>query len=240
MVDIPTPAKPAKPKMGTPARLALFAWSLLLVIIAPDQWLLAFVGFTLLVNGLLYPASIRRLLRWRWLFFAILVMLPNLLWVGEADATVFGVSVSSSGFVAGMQMILRAMVVIVAVDGLSSSVDITEVAGLFERAGLPGLGFSMGVAVNMLPALRRSSQCTWQSLSMRGGLRHQWWRGIRLLLVTIVASALRRAEEIALAAEVRAYSPGNTRPQPVTKGRYDLIVIGLVVISLAVTFVSRI
>jgi energy-coupling factor transporter transmembrane protein EcfT len=232
-------AKSSKPKMGTPARLAVFAWSLLLVIIAPDQWLLAYAGFTLLVNGLLYPASIKRLLRWRWLFFAVLIMLPNLLWVGEADTTAMGVPVSSSGFVTGIQMILRAMVVIVAVDGLSSSVDITEVAGLFERAGLPGLGFSMGVAVNMLPALRRSSQCTWQSLSMRGGLRHQWWRGIRLLLVTIVASALRRAEEIALSAEVRAYSPGNTRPQPVTRGRYDLLVIGLVVISLAVTFFNR-
>jgi len=230
----------ARPKLGTPARLALFAWSLLLVIIAPDEWLLAFVGFTLVINGLLYPASIRGLFRWRWLFFSILIMLPNLLWVGAPDNSVLGVSISTAGFVIGMQMILRAMVVIVAVDGFSSSVDITEVAGLFERAGLPGLGFSMGVAVNMLPALRRSSQCTWQSLSMRGGLRHQWWRGIRLLLVTIVASALRRAEEIALSAEVRAYSPGNSRPQPITRGLYDMLIIILVVISLLVTVILQI
>ncbi len=240
MANIESSEKPAKPRLGTPARLALFAWSLILVIIAPDEWLLAFVGITLVINGLLYTASIKRLFQWRWLFFSILIMVPNLLWVGELDTSVMGVSFSTSGFITGMQMILRAMVVIVAVDGFSSSVNITEVAGLFERAGLPGLGFSMGVAVNMLPALRRSSQCTWQSLSMRGGLRHQWWRGIRLLLVTIVASALRRAEEIALSAEVRAYSPGSSRPQPITRGLYDLLIIILVVISLLVTVILRI
>jgi energy-coupling factor transporter transmembrane protein EcfT len=238
-MNIESPNKPARTKLGTPGRLALFAWSLLLVILSPDAWVLLVAGIILLINGLLYPTSIKRLFRWRWFFFALIIMLPNLLWVGELDSSVLGLSLSTSGFITGMQMILRAMVVIVAVDGFSSSVDITEVAGLFERAGLPGLGFSMGVAVNMLPALRRSSQCTWQSLAMRGGLRHQWWRGIRLLLVTIVASALRRAEEIALSAEVRAYSPGNSRPQPLTKGAYDLLLISIVLISLVVSIAVR-
>lgn len=228
-----------KSKLGTPGRLALFAWSLLLVILAQTEWLLAAAGIALLINGLLYPASIKRLFRWRWFLFTLLVMLPNLLWVGEPDLTVLGLQLSTTGFVTGMQMVLRALVVIVAVDGFSTSVDITEVAGMFERVGLSGLGFSMGVAVNMLPALRRSSQCAWRSLSMRGGLRRQWWRGSRLLLVTIVASALRRAEEIALSAEVRAYSPGLSRPQPMTRGDYDPFIIGLVMISLLVSIVLR-
>lgn len=225
--------------LGTPGRLAIFLWSLLLVILAQEAWLLAAAGIALLVNGLLYPASIKRLFRWRWFLFAVLIMLPNLLWIGEMDLAFLGIPVSGTGLLIGLQMILRAVVVIIAVDGFSTSVDITEVAGLFERVGLSGLGFSMGVAVNMLPALRRSSQCAWRSLSMRGGLRRQWWRGIRYLLVTIVASALRRAEEIALSAEVRAYSPGISQPQPVTKGTYDLLVIGLVIISLIITILLR-
>lgn len=231
--------KTTKSKLGSPGRLALFVWSLLVVILAQEEWLLAVAGTALVINGLLYPASVKRLFRWRWFLFALLVMLPNLLWVGEPDVSFLGLSLSTSGFVTGIQMILRALVVIVAVDGFSSSVDITEVAGLFERVGLSGLGFSMGVAVNMLPALRRSSQCTWRSLSMRGGLRRQWWRGSRLLLVTIVASALRRAEEIALSAEVRAYSPGLSRPQPMTRGDYDPLLIILVVISIVVSIVLR-
>jgi energy-coupling factor transporter transmembrane protein EcfT len=238
-VNIEYSERSAKSKLGTPGRLALFVWSLLVVILAQAEWLLAVAGTALVINGLLYPASIKRLFRWRWLFFAVLVMLPNLLWVGEPDISVLGLPLSRTGFVTGMQMILRALVVIIAVDGFSSSVDITEVAGMFERVGLSGLGFSMGVAVNMLPALRRSSQCAWRSLSMRGGLRRQWWRGSRLLLVTIVASALRRAEEIALSAEVRAYSPGLSRPQPMTRGVYDPLMIGLVVISIIVSIVLR-
>jgi energy-coupling factor transporter transmembrane protein EcfT len=238
-VKIEYSEKTTKSKLGSPGRLALFVWSLLIVILAQEEWLLAVAGTALVINGLLYPASVKRLFRWRWFLFALLVMLPNLLWVGEPDVSFLGLSLSTSGFVTGIQMILRALVVIVAVDGFSSSVDITEVAGLFERVGLSGLGFSMGVAVNMLPALRRSSQCTWRSLSMRGGLRRQWWRGSRLLLVTIVASALRRAEEIALSAEVRAYSPGLSRPQPMTRGDYDPLLIILVVISIVVSIVLR-
>jgi energy-coupling factor transporter transmembrane protein EcfT len=121
-------------------------------------------------------------------------------------------------------MVLRALAVLLAVDGFSSAVAISEVAGLLERIGLPGLGFSMGVAVNLLPALRKSSQNTWRSLYMRGGFGRQRWRALQLLLVTIVANALRRAEEIALAAEVRGYSPGRSQTLPLRVGEFDVVI----------------
>ncbi len=114
-----------------------------------------------------------------------------------------------------------ALVVILAVDGFSSVVDITEVVGLLERVGMPGLGFSMGVAVNLLPALRTSSQNVWRSLRMRGGFRRQWWRGLQYLLVTVVSNALRRAEEISLAAEVRGFSPERSRAPSLKVGAFD-------------------
>ena len=69
--------------------------------------------------------------------------------------------------------------------------------------------------------MRHSSQCTWRSLRMRGGLRRQWRRGLQLLLVTIVANALRRAEEIALAAEVRGYAPEKARALQIKRGNAD-------------------
>jgi energy-coupling factor transporter transmembrane protein EcfT len=161
-----------------------------------------------------------------------------MLWIGEANQVILRPPDSSSGLEAGLHMALRAVVVILAVDGFSSSVDIAEVAGLLERVGLPGLGFSMGVAVNLLPALRESSQNTWRSLQMRGGFRHRWWQGLRLLLVTVVANALRRAEEIALAAEVRAFSPERSRALSIKMGAFDLyIVIVLLVCWLIFVFV---
>ena len=214
-----------RPAIGSLGRLAIFAWSLLLVMFAPSGRLLLAASLALLLNAFLYPAALKRLLRWRWLFFAGLLILPSMLWAGEADRVIFGFPFSSSGLEAGLHMILRAVVVILAVDGFSSSVDISEIAGLLERVGLPGLGFSMGVAINLLPALRKSSQNTWHTLRIRGGFRRQWARGLRLLLVTVVANALRRAEEIALAAEVRAFSPDRSRTLPIKVGVFDLPIV---------------
>ena len=220
------------PALGTVGRLAIFAWSLVLLFIAPASRVILAASLPLLVNTLLYPSAVKRLIRWRWLFFACLLILPSMLWVGESDHVVFGIPVSSSGLEAGLSMVLRAIVVILAVDGFSSSVDIAEVAGLLERVGLPGLGFSLGVAMNLLPAMRRSGQNVWRSLRMRGGFRRQWWRGLQLLLVTVVANALRRAEEIALAAEVRAFSPDRSRALPIKIGAYDLYIVVVLLVSL--------
>jgi len=125
----------------------------------------------------------------------------------------------------GLQMACRAIVMLLAVDGFSSSVDVSEVAGLLERLGLTGLGFSVGIALNLLPVLRQSASNAWQSLWMRGGLRQKRWRGLRLYLVTVLSNAIRRAEEIALAAEARAYSPGRLRPWPLRKGSLDWLII---------------
>jgi len=100
-------------------------------------------------------------------------------------------------------------------------VDIVALAGLLERFGLHGLGFSMGVALNLLPALQQSSTHAWYSLKMRGGLRKQRWRGLQLLAITVVTNALRRAEEIALAAEARAFSPEKSRAMPIKYGNWD-------------------
>jgi len=42
-----------------------------------------------------------------------------------------------------------------------------------------------------------------------------------------VSNALRHGEEIALAAEARAFSPGCARPMPVRTGRMDWLVAAL-------------
>jgi energy-coupling factor transporter transmembrane protein EcfT len=86
---------------------------------------------------------------------------------------------------------------------------------------LQGLGFSIGVASNLLPDLRQSSTNAWHSLRMRGGLRANWWRGIQLLLLTVLSNALRHAEEIVLAAEVRAFRPELSRKISLRIGTLD-------------------
>ncbi|MBE0410753.1 MAG: hypothetical protein IBX69_13595, partial [Anaerolineales bacterium] len=151
------------------------------------------------------------------------------------DRSLAGTRYSSEGLMASIQITLRILVVLVSIQGLTSRIDIASVAGLLERAGLRGLGFSMGVALNLLPALQQSATNAWRSMWMRGGFRKNRWRGLRLLAVTIIAGALGRAEEIALAAEARAFSPQRARSMPVKVGKYDwgiAIVLSIAVIGL--------
>jgi energy-coupling factor transporter transmembrane protein EcfT len=227
-------AVPRKPplRMGTAGHLAVLAWSLAMVMLVPAQRILWAAGLCVGVAALVYPLSLKRLLRLRWLVLLALLALPPVLLLGEVDTTVLGLGLSREGLGAGAQIAARFVVVMVAVDGFTSAVDVAAIAGLLERFGLQGLGFCMGVALNLLPALQASAQHAWHSLRMRGGFRRQWGRAVRLLLVTVVSNALRRAEEIALAAEARAFSPDCARPMPVQAGRLDWLAAALAAVVL--------
>jgi energy-coupling factor transporter transmembrane protein EcfT len=196
-----------------------------MVMLAPQEYILSFAIVCIAASVLLFPLSPRRLFHWRWIFFMLLLSLPPIFLLGEIDRSLWGVGYSSEGFSAGLQIALRFIVVLIAINGLTASVEITAIAGILERLGLQGLGFSMGVALNLLPSLQQSSINAWHSLWMRGGLRRQRWRGIRLLIFSIITNALRRAEEIALAAEARAFSPDRSRALPIIVGNWDWLIL---------------
>ena len=223
----------APEKLGTLSYLVIFAWSLGMVMLAPANRLLSVGGLCFLLAAVVYPRSFRRLMRPRWLVMIMLLAVPPVFFLGDLDRNLWGLPYSSLGLVSALQILLRVIVVLVAVDGFTSSVDIASIAGLLERFGLRGLGFSMGVALNLLPSLQTAAINTWHSLWMRGGLRKQRWRGIRLLLLTIITNALRRTEEIALAAEGRAFCPEQPRAMPLRAGSLDRVVaVGAVLLTL--------
>ncbi len=219
------PASRPKENLGTIGYLAIFACSLASVMLPAAPLLPWTAGGSLLVSWLSYPKAFRTLIRLRWLVMITVLSLPPIFLVGEIDRSLAGIPYSSEGLSSALQIALRILVVLVAVQGLTSAVDISSIAGLLERAGLHGLGFSVGVALNLLPALFQSAQNAWRSLWMRGGLRKQRWHALRLLAVTILAGALSRAEEIALAAEVRAFSPERARSLPVKIGKWDWTIL---------------
>jgi energy-coupling factor transporter transmembrane protein EcfT len=210
-----------EPLIGTLGHLSIFACSLGIIIFSPGERIAISSALCLLVTLWLHPASIRRVLRMRLLLLLGSLILVNGLWVGAADIQIGEIPFSSLGLQSGVQMALRAVVILMAVEGFSSSVDISEIAGLLERLGLSGLGFSIGIAVNLLSSLRETSANVWRSLYMRGGFRQQRWRAMQLFMVTFMANALRRGEEITLAAEARAYAPERTRALPLKKGCLD-------------------
>lgn len=216
--------------------MSIFLWALVMVLIPSltKGIILAFFALGILI--IIYPAALKRLARPRWLvIFGILFLINLFFGVSEQapDLTILGLSFSSINIFGSVQMTLRAAVILLAADGLSSSVNIIEVAGLLERSGLRGLGFSIGVATNLLPDLRQSGMNAWHSLRMRGGFRAQWWRGTQLLVITIFSNALRHAEQIVLAAEVRAFHPELSRHAPLRIGALDLwLTAGLTILGI--------
>jgi energy-coupling factor transporter transmembrane protein EcfT len=218
--------------LGTISYLAIFAFSIAAVMVTPARRLPLAAVLCLLLAGLVYPTAFRSLLRPRWLVMIALLALPPIFLVGEIDRSLAGIPYSSEGLLSGVQIALRILVVWIAIQGLTSSVDISSIAGLLERAGLHGLGFSAGVALNLLPSLLQSAQNAWRSLWMRGGLRKHRLRSLRLLAVTITAGALSRAEEIGLAAEARAFTPERARCMPVKVGKWDRAILALCLVGI--------
>jgi energy-coupling factor transporter transmembrane protein EcfT len=236
-VNLPLPSQPEKPRLGTLSYVAIFLGLIMGVMLAPAErlWLLAIVY--LFVAGLVFPLSLKRLLKPKRLILWLVLIIPPVFYLGEIDRSLWGIGYSSQGVLASIQFAVRLLVVLVAINGFTAAIDIVSVAGMLERFGLQGLGFSLGVALNLLPTLQQSSLNTWHSLRMRGGLRHQRWRGLQLYVITVMTNTLRRAEEIALAAEGRGFSPEHSRPLPMKKGRWDQFVIILAIFSVICTII---
>jgi energy-coupling factor transporter transmembrane protein EcfT len=212
--------------IGSLGHLVIFLWSLVVVILNQLQTSFWPGGICLLIIALLYFRSLKHILRPRWLILLMgLLMVSILFGGGEPDRTLWGIEFSSQAASAGVRMVMSALIIFLASDGLATSIEISEIAGIFERFGLQGLGFSLGVAVNQLPNLRQSSMHAWHSLRMRGGFRARWWRGIQLLVLTIITNALRHAEDIILAAEARAFRSEVKRSIPLRIGRLDWWII---------------
>jgi energy-coupling factor transporter transmembrane protein EcfT len=212
-------------KYGTISYIVIFLWSLGMVMLTQGKNLLLVGTVCLLVAFQVFPRSLRSLMRLRWLVMILILAVPPIFLLGDLDRSIWGAQYSSEGLESSLQILLRIIILLISVDGFTSSVDISTIAGLLERFGFKGLGFTLGVALNLLPSLKVAAINTWHSLWMRGGLRAQRWRGIRLLLLTIVTNALRRTEEIALAAEGRAYCPDQPHAPQLRAGTLDRTVI---------------
>ena len=150
--------------LGVTGYLGIFVCSMGLVTLAtPEQ--LPWIGIlSLLTTLFVYPKILRRFVSWNRVLLLGLMIIPPLFLFGEVDQIILGIGYSRQGGEMAIQILLRFIIVMLAVDGLTESVEITSLAGLFERFGFKGLGFSFGVALNMLPALRETCANTWHCL----------------------------------------------------------------------------
>ena len=225
-----------RPWIGPGGYLFLLLWTLALVLLAPAERTFLAAGVALAAGLLCHhrrvaPArgggagSNRARLRTRWLFLACLMLLPALISAVEMGPGRQPRLTSWAPVAEGARLFVRALVIMVAVNGFAGAVSIAEIAAFFERAGVRGLGFALGVAANLLPILQQTVRSTWDSMRMRGGFRRHRRHHLRLFLTTLVYTTLRRAEVIALAAETRAYAPEKSHPAPLPRGTLDLALV---------------
>ena len=221
-------------ELGTAGYLSCLAFSLALSMAVAGWRSAAACAAALLLAAAFYPAGLDVLRRkWLWILIAFMVIPAALLGdVTDWGASDTGFGPSWAGLANGLVMALRTIAIVVAVTGFTASVSVSELAGLMERVGFKGLGFALGVAMNMLPIVQETAATTFHALRLRGGFRRQRLQAVRLLLVTIVVNSLHHADDIVGAAEARAFSVTSTRPMSWKRRPADpLIAVGLLAIA---------
>lgn len=227
------------PVIGVPGYLAMLAGSIGLAMLVSPWILLVMAVLGIAATAWCAPRAFRPLVRTRWILLSAVLILPSIFLAGPLDRQLLGVGYSSQGLAIALPAILRMVVIFLSMSLFTSFVEISALAGILERIGLQGLGFSLGVALNLLPSLQHSALTTWRVLRMRGGLRRQRVNALRLMTITVISQALGRAEEIAWAAEVRAFTPEKARAYPVVRGSADGVILWGSALVMVVTLIAH-
>ena len=164
--------------------------------------------------------------RWRfWVFIATAVALGP--WLGRG-AGLDGISQTAAGLgrwwpgvSLGLEMAARALTLMLAFSLGMSALSLSDMLAVFDRLHLRGLGFALGVAMNLLTTLQEMARTTFETIKLRGGLRRPL-AALRLFLVTLVSNTLRYGDQIVNAASVRAFDPAAGRGRALSPRRADL------------------
>ncbi len=198
---------------GIWGHLAFLVWAVVLAILAPGVRVFVVVGLVVAFSALFCKGGLRPLRRWAFWFLVASALALSPFFIGDKDVSLFGLGLSYQGFWVGLWMALRGVSIMLAMNAFSNAVSITEVARLFEWAGLKGLGFAIGVAFNMLPTIRETIDTLYQAIKLRGGFRRKRLTTVRTLAIAVVVNSLRHGEEIVNAAEARAFDPKRHRAE---------------------------
>ncbi len=207
--------------------LFFFTGAVLMAVLAAEAKVLLVLAGTLVFAGLFCRDALRLFHRWQlWLFILSAFLLAPLV-IGEKDISLGGLGLSQEGLWAGLWMTARALSIALAMNVFASAVSVPQMAQLFERLRLKGLGFAVGVATNMLPTIQETMDTTYHALRLRGGFRRDRLGTLKLLLVSIIAGSLRRGDDIVSAAEARGFDP--SRLQGPTSGMTsaDVALVGV-------------
>ena len=195
---------------GPGSCLTFLVWALLLIAMLPDKQLVPLLA-VLLAFGLLGGGQgLAPLTKVRfWIMILLIVGISSCV-LGEPDLAWGWLTLSREGLEIGLRMALRAICLSLAFSVSVGRLSASEMARLFENARLKGLGFSLGVALNLLPVLTETIETAYHTLRLRGGLRRPLL-ALRLFLVTVISNALRYGDDVVKAASARGFDPATQR-----------------------------
>ena len=222
--------------------LGFTIWGLVLALTLDGWRLAALVALELLFGTAWSQAGLRPLRRVRfWIFIATAVALGPLVARGEGSMVGGGAPMCAAplgagslailfpGLRAGLAMAARALALTLAFSLGLSALSVSDVIALFERLRLTGLGFALGVAMNLFNTLHEMARVTFDTIKLRGGLRRPLL-ALRLFLVTLLSNTLRYGDQIVNAASVRAFDPNAERgARACSEGRFLRADLGLLV-----------
>ena len=194
--------------------------------------------------GLLFSREAFRDLKQLVKLIPIIVVSSTLLWQEEYPLPSGMPSVTSSpffsGFLIGVEMSARAVVMVLAVSVFMRTVRVSELTRVLERASRSeSFPFVFGLALNIAPNLERIGRDTLNAIKLRGGFRlRNLASSVSHLLSSTTLNALAKCQDISYAAEARAFGSGRNatssahrdRPTPSRVDFFVLIATGVVVV----------
>lgn len=195
---------------GPGSHLIFLMWVLCLTAILPAGQMLLLLT-TVLLFGLLNGGRGLSPLRRARFWITILSIIAISPWIlGQADEAWGPWRLSREGLVMGLEMALRATCLLLAFSVSIRGLSPGEMVRLFEGVGLKGLGFALGVALNLLTTLGATIEAAYHTIRLRGGHRRPWL-ALKLLLITTIANALRYGDDVVKAASARGFDPAMPR-----------------------------
>jgi energy-coupling factor transporter transmembrane protein EcfT len=196
-------------------------WGVALALVGRGWQLVALVTLELAFGLAWSREGVRPLRRLRfWIFIATALVLGPFL-TPASGLALERPSFDWSGLSIGLEMAGRALSLTLAFSLGLSVLSLSDLMALFDRVGLRGLGFALGVAMNLLKTLESMARVTFETIKLRGGLRRPLV-ALRLFLVTLVSNTLHYGDQIVDAAAMRAFDPNSDRfsdPEPTGRSR---------------------
>ena len=197
-------------RIGPVSRVAFLVWAVALTALLPDGQLVPLLAIVVTFGFLEGRGGLSPLVKARfWIVMLSVVALSSLV-LGDRDMTLGPLALSRGGLETGLWMAVRAICLTLAFSVSLGSMPASEMVGLFESMGLKGLGFALGVALNLLSVLSEIIEITYHTVRLRGGLRRPWV-ALRLFLVTVISNALRYGDDVVVAASARGFDPATRR-----------------------------